>query len=288
MNRATILHDFVRCALGCLVCTSVACGDEGDVVQPPIQWDLVWSDEFDGEANTPPDAQKWVHDVGTGADTMAGAGWGNNQLEFDTDRTSNVSLDGSGHLQITARKETYEGQEYTSGRINTHGRFSQQYGLFEARIRLPRGRAIWPAFWLLGDNYHDDGWPESGEIDIMEYKGQEPSKIHSSLHGPGYYDDKAETGIFRLPDARSFSDDFHTFAVQWDPGRIAWSVDGEVFQSVNTDAISKRGRWVFDHPFYIILNVAVGGKFVEGGPDDTTVFPQTMLVDYVRVFKRRL
>jgi beta-glucanase (GH16 family) len=252
--------------------------DSGKIVEPPIDWFLVWNDEFEGDAGSPPDSTRWTYDVG-------GDGWGNNQLEFDTDRTENVSLDGNGRLLITARKEAYQGREYTSGRILTRGLFEQQYGRIEARILLPRGQGVWPAFWMLGSNFADVGWPECGEIDIMEYRGQDPKVVHGSLHGPGYFGGEPITSAYRLEGDATFDQGFHVFAVEWDPGRIAWLIDGEVYQIVTSADVLARGRWAFGHPFFLLLNVAVGGGFV-GPPDATTVFPAAMAVDYVRVYGR--
>jgi beta-glucanase (GH16 family) len=239
------------------------------------EWQLLWQDEFEGPAGQLPDPSRWVFDVG-------GSGWGNNQLEYDTNRPENVSLDGQGHLAITARKEPYGGRDYTSGRITTNGRFGQEYGRFEARIRLPVGQGIWPAFWMLGNNFDSVGWPDCGEIDIMEYRGQEPHIVHGSLHGPGYSGGGAVGGRFVL-DGERFNDDFHVFGVEWDDKRITWTVDGTAYQTITPNDLPYGRRWVFDHPFFIILNVAVGGNFV-GSPDAGTFFPQTMLVDWVRVY----
>jgi beta-glucanase (GH16 family) len=150
----------------------------GCSTEPETEWSLVWSDEFDGAAGTLPDAANWRFDVGTG--------WGNAQLEFDTDRASNASMDGSGHLAITARQESFNGSAYTSARITTQGKREFQYGRVTARIKLPVGQGIWPAFWLLGSQHHEVGWPQSGEIDVMEYRGQEPRVVLGSVHGPGY------------------------------------------------------------------------------------------------------
>lgn len=238
---------------------------------------LTWQDEFDGPAGQLPNESRWRYDVG-------GSGWGNNQLEYDTARPENVSLDGAGHLAIVARRENYQGREYTSARINTAGLFDQQDGRFEARIRMPVGQGIWPAFWLLGSNFSTVDWPACGEIDIMECRGQEPRVIYGSLHGPGYSGGNAISRAFALGSNKSFGDDFHIFAVEWDSDRITFSVDDTPYQSVTLRDIPAGGRWVFDHPFFIILNVAVGGNFL-GPPDAGTVFPQTMLVDWVRVYR---
>jgi beta-glucanase (GH16 family) len=238
----------------------------------PSEVEIVWQDDFEGPAGELPNPANWSFDVGTD--------WGNEQLEYDTDRPQNVALDGNGNLAIIARKESYLGQPYTSGRINTMGRFELASGRFEARIKLPIGQGIWPAFWLLGSDFKTVGWPACGEIDIMEYRGQEPNIVHGSIHGPGYSGGGAVTGRFDL--GASFHDDFHVFAIEWDTNRITWIVDGTRYQTFTPNDLPANSRWVFDHPFFIILNVAVGGTFV-GPPNDETEFPQTMLIDWVRV-----
>ena len=249
-----------------LACDSLGTG-------PGTEWTLVWSDEFDGPAGQLPDPANWVFDIGTD--------WGNRQLEYDTGRPENVSLDGEGHLAITARREPYGGSAYTSGRIKTEGLFEQAYGRFEARIRLPSGRGIWPAFWMLGNDFARVGWPGSGEIDVMEYRGQEPTIVHGTVHGPGYSAAGGLTARYLLTGAR-FDTGFHEFAIEWTDDRIVWFVDGQRYHAV--DRNDPPGRWVFDHPFFILLNVAVGGTFV-GPPDGSTDFPQSMLVDWVRVYR---
>ena len=257
---------------------NTGCGSSDEIVSPPPRWTPTMSDEFDGDEGTAPDPTLWTYDVG-------GDGWGNGQLEFNTRRVENVSLDGQGHLRIVAREESYMGNDYTSGRIKTQGLFQQKYGRFEASMKLPAGRGLWPAFWMLGADVDEVGWPECGEIDIMEFRGQDPELVHSSLHGPGYSGADPITATFRLPDGQTFADDFHVFAVEWDPGRIRFSVDFEVYQTINSSDVSAQGDWVFDHDFFVLLNLAVGGGFVGPvGPD--TVFPATVLVDYVRIFER--
>jgi beta-glucanase (GH16 family) len=238
------------------------------------QWDLVWEDNFEGNANTAPDASNWTYDIGTD--------WGNGQLEYDTDRIENVYLDGNGNLAITAREESFQGRQYTSGRIVTRDLFETTYGRFEARIKLPRGQGIWPAFWLLGADYETNIWPACGEIDIMEYRGQEPTIVHGTVHGPGYSAGAGPTNSYRLTGDR-FDNDFNIFSAEWGSGQIDFFVNGQKYHSVSADDVQPN-EWVFDNDFFIILNVAVGGGFV-GSPDATTVFPQTMLVDYVRVYQ---
>jgi len=245
-----------------------------DSLSAPERVGLVWQDEFDGPAGQLPDSTRWRFDIGTG--------WGNAQLEYDTNRPENVSLDGDGHLAITAIEEPYLGCDYTSGRINTRDLFERERGRFEARIKLPVGQGIWPAFWLLGGDFGSVGWPACGEIDILEYRGQEPQIVHGSLHGPGYSGGSAITGYYFLQD-EGFDEDYHVFAIEWDSDSITWLVDDQPYQTIGPSDLPGGAAWVFDHPFFIILNVAVGGHFV-GAPDETTEFPQTMLVDYVRVY----
>jgi beta-glucanase (GH16 family) len=239
---------------------------------------IVWQDEFDGRAGQAPDPSRWAFDVG-------GGGWGNRQLEFDTDRPENAALDGQGHLVITARAETYQGSSYTAARLKTEALFAQAYGRFEARIRLPTGRGIWPAFWILGSDIDSVPWPGCGEIDIMEYRGQEIGIIHGSMHGPGYSGGNAMTATHALENDARYDADFHVFAIDWDLDKVAFSVDGTVYELVTPAKLPAGTHWVFDHPFFILLDVAVGGDFV-GAPDESTQFPQAMVVDYVRVFGR--
>lgn len=234
---------------------------------------LVWSDEFDGPANQMADPTSWQFDVGED--------WGNAQLEYTTDRPENASLDGNGHLVITARRESYRGRQYTSARLTTAGKRAFKYGRIEARMKLPRGRGLWPAFWMLGEDFPTVGWPASGEIDIMEFRGQEPSTVIGSLHGPGYSGGNARTSSRTLTATR-FDNSFHVFAVEWTADKIEHYVDGILYHTTTRADVS--GPWVFDKPFFIILNVAVGGNFV-GAPDAITTFPQQMLVDWVRVYE---
>ena len=236
------------------------------------QWSLAWSDEFSGPAGTPPDPANWSHDIGTD--------WGNAQLECDTDSPTNAALDGAGNLVITARRESACGRSYTSARLTTHGHHAFQYGRVEARMKLPRGQGMWPAFWMLGANYGTVGWPASGEIDIMEYRGQEPATVHGSLHGPGYSGGAALTRAYS-PSATRFDNSFHVFAVEWTAEGIDFFVDGTRY--FRTTPASTEGSWAFDHPFDIILNLAVGGNYV-GAPNDATPFPAELVVDYVRVY----
>ena len=243
----------------------------------------VWRDEFDGPAGTSFDRAKWVADTG-------GNGFGNQEREFYTTRAENIALDGNGHLVITARAEPpssayqcwYGSCRYTSTRLKTKGLFAQAYGRFEARIRIPRGQGLWPAFWMLGGDIDSVGWPQSGEIDIMENIGREPAIAHGTLHGPGY---SGANGIGRADTLSSgaYADDFHVFAVAWRPNEIRWFVDGRQYHRMTPADLPSGTKWVFDHPFFLLLNVAVGGGW-PGDPDATTTFPQQMIVDYVRAY----
>jgi beta-glucanase (GH16 family) len=244
-----------------------------DMVMPPGRT-LIWHDEFDGNAGDPPDPSKWNFDVG-------GSGWGNAQLEYDTARPENVSLDGQGHLSITARAEAYMGRSYTSGRIETGSHFNHLYGRFEASMKVPRGQGMWPAFWLLG-NTNGTGWPQCGENDIVETRGQDPNTVNGTVHGPGYSGAGGITSKHNVA-GNPLWDDFHTYVVEWFPNHVVFSVDGITYATISPTSLNGN-QWVFDHPFQIILDLAVGGNFV-GSPDGTTPFPQSLLVDYVRVYE---
>jgi beta-glucanase (GH16 family) len=241
---------------------------------------LVWADEFNGPDGSSLDSRKW-----TALDN--GSGFGNNEQEYYTPRTANVHVE-KGNLVLTAIKEPYTGKDgarnYTSGRIETRDKFELQYGRVEARIKMPKGQGIWPAFWMLGSDFLTHSWPECGEIDIMENIGSEPGMIHGSLHGPGYSGGNPLTGVYTLPNHERFSEGFHVFAAEWQPGEIRFYVDGHLFETQKAADLPAGKRWVFDHPFFVLFNLAVGGYW-PGQPDTTTTFPQTMLVDYVRVYK---
>ena len=245
---------------------------------------LIWSDEFDGAAGTAPNPAKWDYDTGIGWN-----GWGNNELEYYTSRTENAYLDGAGHLIIKAIRETYTGadgitRDYTSARLVTRGKFEPLYGRIEARMKLPFGQGIWPAFWMLGTDLGTTGWPGCGEVDIMENIGREPAINHGSVHGPGYSGNTPMTALFTLLNGQRFADDFHVFAIEWNTRSIRFYVDSQLYQTRRPGDLPAGTKWVFDHPFYLLLNVAVGGNW-PGSPDATTIFPQMMTVDYVRVYE---
>ncbi len=249
-----------------------------DAVQklPERSWELTWSDDFDGATGTAPNATKWAFDMGAG-------GWGNNELQNYTNRPSNIALDGNGNLVITARQESYLGAGFTSARIKTKGLFAQKYGRFEARIKTPTGPGIWPAFWMLGENIDQVNWPQCGEIDIMEQKGQQSSVTIGTVHGPGYSGGNAISKPYGLINGR-FDSDYYIYAIEWGENYIDFFVNNFLYKRVTPEDVT--GKWVYDQPFYLLLNVAVGGNFV-GFPTTGTPFPQTMTIDYVKVYKQK-
>ncbi|MFS8066881.1 MAG: family 16 glycosylhydrolase, partial [Byssovorax sp.] len=238
----------------------------------PAGWDLVWSDEFNGPDGSPADSTKWTALVG-------GEGWGNQEREFYTTDLANAHQEG-GSLVITATPEGaaahqcwYGVCQYTSARLQTKGKFEQAYGRFEARIHIPRGQGIWPAFWMLGGNIDTINWPDCGEIDIMENIGKEPGILHGSLHGPGYSGAKPLTGSTTLPGGANLADAAHVYAVEWEKDVVRFYLDETLYQTKTAADVPPGSAWVFDHPFFMLLNLAVGGGW-PGEPDATTMFPQ--------------
>jgi len=238
-------------------------------------WRLVWSDEFDGPAGSAPDRGKWTYDLGQ-------TGWGNAELENYTNSTSNAFLDGNGHLVIRA---IANGASYTSARLKTQDLAAFPYGKIEARIQIPYGQGIWPAFWMLGADIATNGWPRCGEIDIMENIGKEPSTVHGTVHGPGYSGGNGIGAPYSLPERQRFAADFHVFTVVWERESVEFQVDGRTYKRVTAADLPAGTQWAFGHPFFLLLNLAVGGNW-PGYPDSTTRFPQDMTVDWVRVYSR--
>lgn len=271
--------------LVCIVCvgllSSFASAQKSGSETKPA-WKLIWSDEFNGPDGSPPDLAKWTFAIG-------GGGWGNKELESYTSRLENAEQRG-GNLVITARKEDYVGLDgierpYTSARLTTKGQFAQAYGRFEARMQLPLGKGIWPAFWMLGNDIDSARWPAAGEIDVMENIG-EPGRIYSTLHGPGYSGARGISIPYNLPHGEAVDSGFHIYAVEWTPRQIKFFFDNELIVERTPKDLPRGTKWVYDHPFFLLLNVAVGGAW-PGYPDETTSFPQQMLVDYVRVYSRQ-
>jgi beta-glucanase (GH16 family) len=259
-------------------------GTNAQIWNPALLWHLVWSDEFDWGYGAPIDSSKWTAETG-------GNGWGNQELEYYTNSTQNAQQQ-NGSLVMTATRENayqygcwYGTCQYTSARLVTKGKFQFTYGRAEARIKIPRGRGLWSAFWALGGNIDSPGvgWPNCGEIDIMENVGQEPQRNHGSLHGPGYSGANPLTAWNDV--AGALADDFHVYAVEWEPAAIRFYVDNTLYETRTPADVPGGGWWVYDHGFFLLLNVAVGGNW-PGSPDWSTSFPQQMLVDYVRVYQR--
>ncbi len=237
---------------------------------------LVLEDEF--TVDGAPDNTLWNFDIGKGPN---GDGWGNNELQYYTNRPENIVVE-NGMLKITAIRELYLGSAFTSAKITTKGKFEQQYGRFEARMKLPSGKGLWPAFWMLGNNIDTVTWPQCGEIDIMENRGSQPVTISGALHGPGYSGGAAIIKAYSFPNSRVDAD-FHVYGVEWGPKYVNFYVDDVLYNQLTPEKVT--GEWVFNsNPFYMILNLAVGGNF-DGSPNSQTIFPQTMLVDYVRVYQ---
>lgn len=245
------------------------------VAQSILGRNLVWADEFSQSDGTSPDPAKWNYDIG-------GSGWGNNELQYYTNRTQNARIE-NGTLVIEACAENYSGKNYTSARLLTKGKQAWTYGRIEARIKIPKGQGIWPAFWMLGTNIDAVGWPNCGEIDIIENIGSLPSTLYGTVHGPGYSGGGGISGNTVLSEA-ALGDDFHVYAIEWEQNRIRWFLDGQLFFTVTPASLPAGSSWVFNQPQFLILNVAVGGNW-PGSPNSSTVFPQRMTVDYVRVYE---
>ncbi|MFB7778389.1 RICIN domain-containing protein [Streptomyces bauhiniae] len=270
-----------RCLLAALSAALVGAAAVGparaDTAAAPAVAAATFSDSFDGPAGSAVDGSKWTLETGDNVN--------NHERQYYTSGTKNAALDGQGHLVITAKRENpanyqcwYGSCQYTSARLNTSGKFNAQYGHVEARMKIPRGQGMWPAFWMLGTPVN---WPDSGEIDVMENVGFEPSTVHGTIHGPGYSGSGGIGAGYSLPNGQAFADAFHTYAVDWAPDSITWTVDGNVYQR-RTPADLGGKTWVFNKPFFLILNLAVGGYW-PGDPDGSTPFPGQLVVDSVSV-----
>ncbi|HWX46072.1 MAG TPA: glycoside hydrolase family 16 protein [Solirubrobacteraceae bacterium] len=252
------------------------------VVGGSARWrHLVWSDNFKGPVGARPNPRRWSFDIG-------GNGWGNEELESYTSKPSNAELDGQGHLVITARAETYTGPDgavrsYTSARLQTLHTFQFKYGLVEARIKVPAGQGLLPQFWMLGDNaYQPNGWPGSGEIDTMEVLGSHPYVVKGTIHGPWSWAPHGVSANLRSP--ISLASGFHVYGVEWEPNRISFLLDGSVYQTIAPVDLPAGAAWPFRHPYFLLLDLAVGGVWA-GSPSPTTPLPAQMIVDWVRVWQ---
>ncbi len=280
-------------------------GEAGDAPSAPPDsapdaalpgWQLTWSDEFDGPNGSAPNPIYWAHEVG-------GDGWGNNELEYYTDGAANTFLrDGNlvivatqqGASQYSCANDGAPGPcQYTSGRIITKSTsgsmgFAQTYGRFEARMKLPAGAGLWPAFWLLGTNIDQVGWPACGEVDIMENLGQDPATVYGHLHMKTTSGGNYGPGTSYVSTQGSFAADYHAFAIEWQAGNVDFFVDTQKYLSISSSSTPSTATWAFDgHPFYILLNLAVGSKDSwPGAPNAMTQFPAEVLVDYVRVYQK--
>lgn len=272
-KRKIVKNTVYQVFMGLFISSFIGCEvDETQTVTTLTN--VVLSEEFDTDGAPNPDV--WGFDIGRGPN---GDGWGNQELQYYTDRPTNVVIE-NGNLKITARQESFQGAGYTSARLLTKNRFEQAYGRFEARIQLPTGQGVWPAFWMLGADIDENPWPGAGEIDIMEYRGQNPTILVGSVHGPGYSAGNAISKEYELRNDR-FDTGYHIFGIEWSPNAINFYVDDVLYNQITPEDVT--GEWVFNKPFFLLINVAVGGNFV-GPPNAETRFPQTMLVDYVRVF----
>lgn len=241
---------------------------------------LIWSENFNGPAGSGPNSRRWNFDIG-------GGGWGNNELEYYTARRANAKLDGRGHLVITARAEPYTGgdgvtRSYTSARLQTLHKFEFQYGLVEARIKVPVGVGLRPAFWMLGaEAYEPHGWPGSGEIDAMEVLGGQPSVVKGTLHGPW---PSAPHGVgSTLSSSASLAAGYHIYGVEWTPEKVSFMLDGVVYETVTPSDLQPGAAWPFQHPYFLLLSLGIGGNAT--GTPNPAAFPVRMLVDWVRVWQ---
>jgi beta-glucanase (GH16 family) len=271
----------------CLSC-NVSAGDylASGKVPDTSGWNLVWADEFNG---TSVDATKWVAETGNGAPNNPG--WGNNEAEYYTSNPGNLGIiteSGNSVLFITAKADTsYSGFSYTSARIKTQGKFSFQYGKVEARIKLPQGQGMWPAFWLLGDSISSKGWPACGEIDVLEMQGGKDRTINSTLHWANPDGSHAQTqSVSSTLASGVFADNYHIFGMVWDSSSISFQLDGYTYCTESTTPAAMAAAFA-NGKFFIILNLAVGGNYLNGQLPTAGVLPQSMYVDWVRVYQKQ-
>jgi beta-glucanase (GH16 family) len=272
-----VLHIRINPSVGTPVVDAV----EVDYEKAATTTSTLFNDDFTGAAGTSPASSRWGFATG-------GNGWGNNELESYTSRTSNAGLDGAGNLDVVARHETYTGTDgitrnYTSARLTTVNTFSFQYGTATTRMQIPGGQGLWPAFWALGTNRSTVGWPLCGEMDVMENHGDELSTVHATVHAALQGLTTQEWNSSTQTDSTTpLSSSFHTYGLVWGPNAMAMTLDGHNYFSLSNADLPPTMLWNFNHPFFLLLNLAVGGN-TPGAPDATTPFPAVMAVDYVRV-----
>jgi beta-glucanase (GH16 family) len=274
-NLIPLLFFLLPALLGAVGCASAPAATPTPAPTPTPDWvrpgwELVWSDEFDG---TEINSEYWTHEVG-------GDGWGNGENQYYTDAPTNSFIE-DGNLVIEAVEENFSGKLWTSARLSSQEKVAVQYGRVEARARIPVGQGLWPAFWMLGTDIDEVGWPFAGEIDIMENIGSEPNIIHGTVHGPGYFGANGVGNAKTLPAGERYTDNFHVFAIEWEEDEIRWYMDDELYHKITPNTVP--GEWVYNHEFYLILNLAVGGEW-PGYPGRDTEFPARFEVDYVRVY----
>lgn len=273
---------YIACFLLVMSSITSSCNQRREVKHGslvPNERALIWSDEFDIDG--PPDSTRWGFDLGDGCPEVCG--WGNNELQYYTNNPKNVRLE-NGHLILEAIKENYEGKEYTSARLVSKNKGDWKYGYIEARAKLPKGTGTWPAIWMLPTEWEYGGWPASGEIDIMEHVGYNQGVVHGTVHTKAF---NHSIGTHKGDSVAlvDVHDTFHLYAIDWSPEQIDFLIDGEVY---NTFINEKTGyeAWPFDKPFHLLLNIAVGGNWGGAKGVDTTIWPQQMQIDYVRVYKK--
>lgn len=240
----------------------------GSVFGQQAKGKLVWEENFDGKTLND---KVWNIELGDGCPNC---GWGNNERQLYTDKNHRLE---NGNLVITAKKD---GNNYTSTRITTKNKKEFRYGRLEARAKLPLGHGIWPAFWMLGSNISESGWPKCGEIDILEYIGREPHTVYTTLHTQDSHGNSINSKKTLIP---NIEEGYHVYAIEWTKDKIDFFVDKDLVYTFQPE-IKNENIWPFDQPFFFIVNMAIGGNF--GGPDvDDTVFPQEFLVDYIKVYQ---
>lgn len=269
----------VAAAIGCQAQTAEPQPKTNPVSKPKTEMKLVWSDEFDKPGV--PDPAKWNYDLGNGCPNVCY--WGNNELQYYTNDAKNVRVE-DGNLIIEAHKEKRGDREYTSTRIISKNKGDWTYGRIEVRANLPKGKGTWPAIWMLSTDWKYGGWPASGEIDIMEHVGYDPGVVHGTIHTEAYNHVKQtqKEGKITIPDAQ---DAFHVYAVNWEKDKMEFLVDGKVYHTVIRDPKDDFKGWPFDQRFHLLMNIAVGGNWGGAQGVDESIWPQTMEIDYVRVYQ---